>query len=93
MAPFLDADGGSLTSSDGFLEDKSMPIAILGMALRGPGDATTAENLWKMISEARESRTTIPKERWNNDAFCHPDYKRNGTVTSPEELLTAFCFY
>lgn len=73
---------GTLSGNNGAMEDKSMPVAIVGMSFRGPGDATTVENLWKMLSEARESRTSIPKEKWNNEAFYHPDYKRHGTVSS-----------
>ena len=62
-------------------EDKSMPIAIVGMGFRGPADATSVENLWKMISEGREGRSEIPKDRWNNEAFYHPNSARNGTVS------------
>lgn len=76
--------GDASDSINGAMEDKSMPIAIVGMSFRGPGDATTVENLWKMLSEARESRTTIPKEKWNNEAFYHPDHKRHGTVSIPK---------
>ena len=61
--------------------DASMPIAIVGMGFRGPGDAVTVEKLWQMISEGRESRVKIPKERWNHEAFYHPDANRNGTVS------------
>ena len=61
-------------------EDASMPIAIVGIGFRGPGDATNVENLWKMISEGRESWSKIPKNRWNHDAFYHPDANRHGTV-------------
>ncbi|KAH8799346.1 putative polyketide synthase [Xylogone sp. PMI_703] len=56
-----------------------MPIAVVGMSMRGPADATSVEGLWKLVSEAREGRSKIPEERWNNDAFYHPDFNRNGT--------------
>ncbi|PVH77199.1 putative polyketide synthase [Cadophora sp. DSE1049] len=61
-------------------KDKSMPIAVIGMSFRGPKDATSVENLWKMISEQREGWSKIPKERWNNDAFYHVDNARHGTI-------------
>nr|QTE76000.1 ScyPKS [Scytalidium album] len=89
MAPFLNgqhngtgdaAHGSSVTNGISILsEDKSMPIAVVGMSMRGPADATSVEGLWKLVSEAREGRTSIPKERWNNDAFYHPDSNRHGT--------------
>ena len=58
----------------------SMPIAVVGMSFRGPADATSIENLWKMVYEKREGWSSIPKERWNNYAFYHPDNSRHGTV-------------
>lgn len=61
--------------------DASMPIAVVGMGFRGPGDATNVENLWKMITEQREGWKPTPKERWNNKAFYHPDHARHGTVS------------
>ncbi|OKL57046.1 hypothetical protein UA08_07371 [Talaromyces atroroseus] len=62
-------------------DDKTMPIAIVGMSFRGPADATNVESLWEMICERREGWSEVPKERWNNDAFYHPDNTRHGTVS------------
>ena len=67
--------------------DATMPIAIVGMGFRGPGDATNVENLWKMISEGRESWSEIPKQRWNHEAFYHPDANRHGTESCSAHLL------
>nr|ASK38717.1 polyketide synthase [Paecilomyces divaricatus] len=61
-------------------DDKSMPIAVVGMSFRGPRDAISVESLWRMISEGREGWSKIPKSRWNNDAFYHPDHSRHGTI-------------
>ena len=57
-----------------------MPIAVIGMGFRGPGDATNVENLWNMMLEAREAWSLVPKQKWNHGAFYHPDANRNGTV-------------
>lgn len=67
-------------SSAAVSHNGSMPIAVVGMSFRGPGEATTVENLWKMICDKREGWGPIPKEKWNNDAFYHPDNKRHGTM-------------
>ncbi|OOO04460.1 Beta-ketoacyl synthase [Aspergillus oryzae] len=61
-------------------EDLCMPIAIVGMGFRGPGSATHIKELWTMILEGREAWSPIPKSRWNNDAFYHPDHSRHGTI-------------
>ena len=63
------------------LEDASMPIAVIGMGFRGPAEATDTNRLWQMILEKREAWSPIPKARWNNKAFYHPDHARHGTVS------------
>jgi hypothetical protein len=70
--------------------DKSMPIAIIGMGCRCAGDATNPENLWRMVSEAREAWSQMPESKYNADAFYHPDTARNGTVSVTILLLLMF---
>lgn len=79
MIARVDPDGQQQQPST-YDENEVMPIAVVGMGFRGPGEATSVEEFWKMISEAREAWSPIPKEKWNNDAFYHPDGNRNGTV-------------
>lgn len=56
----------------------TMPIAIVGMGCRFPGDATNPQKLWDMLVESRDAWSPIPKERFNQSAFYHPDASRNG---------------
>lgn len=80
---------------DVLARDKTMPIAIIGMACRFPGDATSPEKLWNMLAEKRSGWCEIPKDRFNIDAFYHPDPDRNGTVclpTSPAVAINGQCF-
>lgn len=73
------------------MEDASMPIAVIGMGFRGPADATDTNRLWQMILEKREAWSQIPKARWNNKAFYHPDHARHGTVSGYwKRLLSAY---
>lgn len=73
------------------MEDASMPIAVIGMGFRGPADATDMNKLWHMMLEKREAWSPIPKERWNNKAFYHPDHARHGTVGSKGIPLGNMC--
>ena len=59
----------------------AMPVAVVGIGFRGPKDATDVEHFWNMILQGREAWSPVPKEKWNNEAFCHPDSNRNGTVS------------
>jgi acyl transferase domain-containing protein len=58
-----------------------MPIAIVGMSCRLPGDATSPEKLWDLCSKARSGWSQIPPDRFNNDAFYHPKGEKAGTVS------------
>jgi len=60
--------------------DKSMPIAIIGMSCRFPDEATNPNKLWDMLIEKRSALKEIPRDRFNVDAFYHPDRDRGGTV-------------
>ena len=69
-------------------EDHYQPIAIVGIGCRFPGDATDPEKFWDLISQGKSALTTIPTDRWNGEAFYHPQAERNGTVSSIEEKST-----
>jgi acyl transferase domain-containing protein len=83
MAPYLDHIETENKSSvhNLALEDATMPIAIVGMSGRFPGDAVDPEKLWTMCSEGKDAWSTIPSTRFNQDAFYHPDPSRNGAVS------------
>ena len=49
------------------------PVAVVGMACRLPGDVSNPEELWEMLAEGRNAWTKVPKDRYNEDAFLHPD--------------------
>lgn len=62
--------------------DALEPIAIVGLATRFPQQATTTESLWELLLQARSTWSSIPKERFNSDAFYHPDPEHGGTVSN-----------
>lgn len=70
---------GYTTSQGQDGEDPNMPIAIVGMSCRCPGDATDPQKLWRMCAAARDAWSPVPKDRFNQAAFYHPDANRNGT--------------
>ncbi|TGO44407.1 hypothetical protein BCON_0524g00010 [Botryotinia convoluta] len=61
-------------------QDLLEPIAIVGMSLKYPQDATSPEAFWKLIQEKRCTMTEWPSDRLKIDAFYHPDKKKNSTV-------------
>lgn len=55
------------------------PIAIIGEACRFPGNASSPSKLWELLSHPRDLSKKIPIERFNPDAFYHPDNSHHGT--------------
>lgn len=61
-------------------QDASMPIAIVGMGGRFPGEATNPDKLWDMVSKGRNALSEVPKDRFNIEAFYHPSAERHGSM-------------
>ena len=60
--------------------DSSMPIAVIGMGCRFPGDATSPDRLWELLVNGRNAWSEFPKDRINIDGFYHPSGDRQGSV-------------
>ncbi|KAK0728741.1 phenolpthiocerol synthesis polyketide synthase ppsB [Lasiosphaeria miniovina] len=55
------------------------PIAVVGLACRFPGDASTPSKFWDMLKEGRDAYSPT-SSRWNSDAFYHPDKTRTNVI-------------
>ncbi|PNY29656.1 Polyketide synthase [Tolypocladium capitatum] len=63
------------------MADKQDPLAIIGAACRLPGETSSVDSLWDMISHARTGHGKVPPERWNADIWHHPDPDRKGGIS------------
>jgi acyl transferase domain-containing protein len=70
-----------MDSPERMMGQRTMPIAVIGMACRFAGDVTSPEKLWKLCAEARSTWSEIPTSRFNNEAFYHPHAEKLGTVS------------
>ncbi|KAK6447202.1 hypothetical protein FP744_10003452 [Trichoderma asperellum] len=57
-----------------------VPVAIIGMGCRYPGGANSPEALWNVVAEGRSGWTEVPSDRFNHQAFYHPDPEIPGTI-------------
>jgi hypothetical protein len=55
------------------------PSVIVGMACRVPG-ATNTSQLWNVLAEKKDLQRKMPEDRFNVDAFYHPQGANKGTV-------------
>lgn len=67
-------------SQNDFSAGQNDPSVIVGMACRVPG-ATSTSQLWKNLVEQKDLRRKMPEERFNVDAFYHPQGTNKGTVS------------
>lgn len=62
----------------GNAEPKLAPIAIVGMSCRLSGGVDNADDFWTLLSRSRDGWTPLPAERFNKDAFYHPNPQKPG---------------
>ena len=48
------------------------PVAVIGIACRGPG-ADNVEQFWHLLSSGRDAIREVPADRWDADAWFDPD--------------------
>ncbi|RDW89221.1 polyketide synthase BcPKS8 [Coleophoma cylindrospora] len=60
------------------LTTKQIPIAIVGMSCRLPGNVATPDEFWELLSRARTGWSEMPKERFDNASFHHPNPGKRG---------------
>ncbi|GAB1316832.1 Polyketide synthase [Madurella fahalii] len=63
-------------------DQQPMPIAIVGMSCRLPGDVSTPGEFYRMLCRKRSGWSTIPPERFSAKAYHHPNPDKKGCFNS-----------
>src|SRR5271166_290746 len=58
------------------------PVAVVGIGCRFPGDVTGPDSFWELLVQGRNAISRIPADRWDADAFYHPDPLTPGRMTT-----------
>lgn len=57
------------------------PVAIVGISCRLPGHSNSLEEFWRLVVDGGEAWSPVPKDRFNEAAFHHPNPNDpNGTT-------------
>lgn len=65
-----------------FQSPQNEPVAIVGSSCRFPGPASSISKLWQLLQNPCDISREVPSERFNTDAFYHPDPKHHGTFNT-----------
>ncbi|KAL4784902.1 hypothetical protein BJX76DRAFT_367291 [Aspergillus varians] len=57
------------------------PLAVVGLALRYPGDAVSPETFWQMMMDRRCASSRYPSDRLNIDAHHNPTGNRHDSLS------------
>lgn len=69
---------GQTKSLDPTPSQKPMPIGIVGMSCRLPGNVASPAEFWELCARARSGYSQIPKERFDTASFQHPNPGKAG---------------
>jgi acyl transferase domain-containing protein len=58
------------------------PIAIVGMSCRLPGEVMSLDDFWRLMCRSRNGWSKIPGDRFNKDAYHHPNAEKTGSINS-----------
>ncbi|MCP3060224.1 type I polyketide synthase [Myxococcus sp. K38C18041901] len=65
---------------DAHARERHEGLAIVGMGCRFPGGASTPGRYWRLLLDGVDTVTEVPKERWDAEAFYHPEPDQPGKV-------------
>jgi len=55
-------------------------IAIIGMGCRMPGGVHGPDDFWMLLRDGVDAISQVPPDRWDADAYYHPDPDHAGTI-------------
>jgi acyl transferase domain-containing protein len=67
------------TINNSHVHEPAEPIAVVGMAMRLPGQVRSDEEFWKLLVDKRSALCDVPDDRFNVAAFSDPTGSKSGT--------------
>ena len=73
-------DKSPIARVDGLEEDLLEPVAVIGLSLKFPQDATSPDRFWQMLLDGVSAMTEVPEDRFRWKSFYDKDPNKTGTV-------------
>lgn len=73
--------------------DKILPIAIIGMSMKLPGDSVSADSFWDLLCNARCAVGKVPSTRFNVDGEGVLSLKLSLRLNHADPLGQTIAFY
>jgi len=70
----------AIAKIDALEREKHEPIAIIGLGCRFPGGVDSPETFWQLLRDGVDAVREIPPERWDLEAFFHPEPGKPGKL-------------
>jgi acyl transferase domain-containing protein/acyl carrier protein/phospholipid N-methyltransferase len=67
---------------DALENQKTEPVAIIGMSCRFPGDANHPEAFWELLKNGTDAISEVPPDRWKIDDYFDPDADKPGRMST-----------
>ncbi|MEV5988021.1 beta-ketoacyl synthase N-terminal-like domain-containing protein [Streptomyces sp. NPDC052051] len=61
---------------------RTEPIAVVSVGCRFPGGVHDADSYWRLLAEGVDAIREVPADRWDTDAYYHPQVGRPGKMTT-----------
>jgi acyl transferase domain-containing protein len=61
---------------------RTEPIAVVSVGCRFPGGVDDADSYWRLLAGGVDAIREVPADRWDADAFYHPQVGRPGKMTT-----------
>ncbi|KAH8680684.1 type I polyketide synthase [Xylariales sp. PMI_506] len=72
------SNGYSVSDNPHHANSEPKAIAIIGMACRFAGDATSPDKLWRLCSEGKDAWAPIPTQRFDVASWYHTENQKKG---------------
>ena len=62
------------------MKKQESTIAVIGIGCRFPGSSNSPNDFWRFLCTKGNGVVPIPDDRWDANAYYHPDYTRAGKI-------------